>query len=56
MKKTKNDKKTKNKSYGRKTLKSRGKISLSGKKEENYENGIKDEIDPDKANNDKNLL
>ena len=34
----------------------KGGISLSSKKEENYESDTKDEIDPDHVGNDKNLL
>ena len=36
--------------------KTRGGICLSSKKVENYESEIQDEIDPDSASNDKNLL
>lgn len=43
-------------SYGHKTSKARGEISLSGDKEENYDNDIAgDDTDPDQADN-KNLL
>ena len=36
--------------------KARKKISLSNKKEKNYESDSKDETDPDQVGNDKNLL
>ncbi len=39
-----------------KRQRARGRISLSNKEEENYESDIGDETDPDKANDDKNLL
>ena len=49
-------KKQKTKTIAIRHKKARRGITLSNKKEENYESDTKDETNPDQAGNDKNLL